>query len=905
MTVEEMRAIMRRRVVPENLVVQNIVEYLMDDSAQLPQLNAFTFLSRLQQLGMASADFVVLLEGCGVPQDLVDKIKANPAMNLNNLVLTFENSGLTSEDYSRILYTARLVWEQTQTSGGTVVPFTNENRYQQNAKSYQGKTVSELFDDEPEESDDTSNDYDDEPTFEEIIRHIHSTNFADVPEKMPEETAVEEPTNEETAHSEEASSEEDDANDAVYEAKAEDEPIEAAFEEAREKTDIENIEEDMSEDDVSETEQNEAQTPEDTPEENARPVNLDDTSTLIISIDQEQLKNEIKQSSEESEKADELSENTAEDKPDAEDEKIDEENSDKDGGSEEANIPNEKTDYSYDNISDDENGDDESADDESNEDSRKDEDHSDEEPDDDNYSEENEYENTEKLRASGYNKPALITSAAGAFVLLLICAFFTFFLKIDGTKKNLVYAKNAEEIFTEVYDSYTAGNMGGENAQEYFKGERLFGTILVSEDDFGMFSDGKIVYTAFANKITAHDELDVNTGSQRDILPPENTRFVEIWESKSSIIAVFSGTECGFMRIEKGEVTFTVRQDGGLCDFAVEENEISFGSVYVPHYTRNFTAADTDEYLPRLGKNEKAVISAENIVLGNVSGCSFAVWGKYSLSDGSTVLARAAIGDPVYSGAYGVCAMNYTDKDGGVFGRIIRFSDEPSQEPSEENSKEQEENASNRLFIVQTDKISAAADGKNAFALIDGNIVKIFNEELEAKSGLENLSQIPVGMRFDGDVLLLNGENGIFRAVDCSDTDAPAAIEAKKANGAVSKDSAVLFEKDSAGGSLKATLMKIENGEAKQIGVYSIKLSQSEMDSLELGGANTIAVSGESCAFSYKYFDGVSVISVCALFGEKSSEMSLFDDKTGFNAVFTHNGKIIAVSSRGAEIVFE
>lgn len=866
MTVEELRAVMRRRVVPENLVVQNIVEYLMDDSAQLPRLNAFTFLSRLQQLGMASADFVVLLEGCGAPPSLVDKIKANPAMNLNSLVLALDNSGLTSEDYSRILYTARLVWEQTQTSGKTFVP--NED----GAERYREKTASELFDDEPES---VFPDAEGEPSFEEIMKHIHSANFAEIPEKK----AVSEKDAEDAQEQSE--------NDGHEDAEKSDEQEtheEITSGETAENTNVENSSEEEPE---ADEEQSDEQSDEEQPSESAQPANLNDTSTLIISIDREQLRKDIERSAAEFKKSgDDLPEENDDDN--SEDDEVYEE--DIEENSDDADDSSGETDSD---LSDDE----DAADDENENDVL------DDNPDDHD-KDEDKYDNSEKLRASGYNKPALIASAVGALVLLLIGAYFTFILKLDNTVKSLVYAKTAEEIFTEVHKSYNAGNMGGENAQSYFGGEKLFGTMLISDKDLGMLSDGSLVYTANEDRITAHESLDINTGAQSDILPPENTRFVEIWAEGNSIIAVFSGKECGFMRIEKGKVVYTALQDGELCDFAAENGEISIGSVYVPYYAKNFTAADVEVYLPRLGKNEKAVLPPENIALGHSSGCSFAVWGKYSISDGDVVLARAAIGDPVYAGAYGVCAMNYMDKDGNAFGRIISLSAGAAERS--EASDDTSDKAAEKLIYTKTDKMTAAADSKNTFAVLQGEVITVFDTtndaDISEKSILENLAQLPDGMKFDGDALLLSAEDGIFAVIDCADTGAPAVVETHKASGIVSGNTAALFDTD---GVLEVTLMKLENGEAKQIGVYTKQLSESEKASLELGGANSAAILNDSCAFSYRYFDGVSVVSVCAVFGKDSRESLLFDDRTGFRAIFAHNGSIIAVSSKGAEIVFE
>lgn len=115
MTVGEMRRIMLEKIVPESVVPQNMVNFLIDENAELPDPDAYTFLNRLRSLGIGSADFVYLLEGCGAPKAAVNKIKANPAMNLQGLILTLESSGMTAKDYTRILYTARQIWERTLT----------------------------------------------------------------------------------------------------------------------------------------------------------------------------------------------------------------------------------------------------------------------------------------------------------------------------------------------------------------------------------------------------------------------------------------------------------------------------------------------------------------------------------------------------------------------------------------------------------------------------------------------------------------------------------------------------------------------------------------------------------------------------------------------------------------------
>lgn len=773
MTVEEMRAIMRRRVVPEDLVTQNIVEYLMDESAQLPKLSAFAFLNRIHDLGMSAKDFTVLLEGCGAPQSAVDKIKANPAMSLNNLVLTLENSGLTSDDYSDMLYTARMVFEQTLTSADILRQAENDND-----EEAEEPTVSELFDDVPEE--------------EENIK------IKDAEKSVSEEKISADKTTDDKA----------DTGD-ISEEKA----YAAAEEQISEKK----------------------------PEEN--PELAGDTSTLIISIDPKKLKKGSIEKSLSAESlfdddADEKSEDEEEDISDMSDEKIDKKEKSKD--TKKSSEKHEELGETKENVGD------------------------------------------REIRKGGYNKPALIISAVGAAVLLLLCAYFTFFGKTTPFEKKLGYAKDNDAIFVEVYDSYTAGNIGGDRAQPYFAGEKLFGNMLISQSGFGIVSDGDFVYECSRDKITAYDDKDINTAAKVEIAPPENTNFVDLFQYGDSVIAVFSGKECGFMNIKKGYVNFTLRQDGELCDFSATENEISFGSVYVPHYTHTFNSTDVNEYIPRVGRDEKTALSAENILLGETSGCSYAVWGKYSLADGSTIVARAALGDPVYAGTTGMCAMNYKDKDGAGLGKIVSLSEEP--------------------VVKETDMIFAAAECADIFAALGNQDIKLFDAQLEEKRILNNLPALPDRMKFSGKVLLLGNEDETFSAIDCADINSPVPLETTKENGAVSGDSAVTFKTDS---KLEASLWHIENGEVKQTGSFSKSLSESEFSLLELGGAKTVALGEGVCAFGFKYLSGVSICSQCIVFGKNNSERTLYDDRTGYTAVFNCNGKIYAVSSNGLETVFE
>ena len=158
-----------QKVVPEKAVPQNIIEFLMDETAELPELDAFTFLARLRKLGIGSADFIYLMEGCGAPEAAVNRIKSNPAMNLQSLILTLEGSGMTSKDYSRILYTARQIWERTLTL-----------RLQSSERISDGEYPDE---EAPEEE---YAEYD-EPSFDELMEQtIAEEPLEEIPEETPE-----------------------------------------------------------------------------------------------------------------------------------------------------------------------------------------------------------------------------------------------------------------------------------------------------------------------------------------------------------------------------------------------------------------------------------------------------------------------------------------------------------------------------------------------------------------------------------------------------------------------------------------------------------------------------------------------------------------------------------------------
>lgn len=121
MTISELFDHITESVVPETVLPQNIASCLMDENADIPELDAFTFLNRLRDLGIGSADFIYLLKSCGAPAEAVEKIENNPAMSLQGLIVTLEHAGIEPRDYTRMLYSARKIWERTQTMRISVI----------------------------------------------------------------------------------------------------------------------------------------------------------------------------------------------------------------------------------------------------------------------------------------------------------------------------------------------------------------------------------------------------------------------------------------------------------------------------------------------------------------------------------------------------------------------------------------------------------------------------------------------------------------------------------------------------------------------------------------------------------------------------------------------------------------
>lgn len=769
--------IMLRKVVPEDVLPQNIINLLIDDTAELPEPDAFTFLTRLRDLGIGSADFLYLLEGCGAPEAVVERIRYNPAMSLQGLILTLENSGMTGDDYTRMLYTARQIWERTLTMRLERTQQISEGDYPEETGADESEEIAE------EESFD-------EPTFTEVFDKINGELCESPNEIMEPESDAD--AIEDIMESESQQGEFTDIPDSIiYEVSetVEETPnYDGVMETSYTEEEFETVYvTDLNED---------AELVSDSAESGADFVSegYNGDTTAIIKLDPEQIREELAKLADGMESDDE--------EP----------------------LPEEFT------------------------------------------------ENA----PSPYHKRALLVGAVGAAAVIACGAtagmFFT-------TRGSVSYAADAREVFMDIHDSYYANIAGGENVCAFPDGNcDVFGDLLISSDGLGVFTDDRCVYNIGYETITVN-LLEGGNSTAEELLPPENSRFVAAFDDEGTLIAVFSGKQSGFMRIDDGKTQYIAQQDGILTDFRAGDGEITIATVYTPTFTRSFTAKDVDVYLPRYWSDvpdTPHTIPAENVILSSVAGYSYAVNITYKTADGAVVSSAAALGNPLYAGADGRCMMNSED------GLVLNMGKSPSS--------------------VKCGKADLAAFCENGFATLENGIIHIRDNNGKVTAKVENLAEVPQLLRFSGDFLIVSGKSDVILVLDCSDIKNPFTAVLKPVSGVVSGDSALVLE--SADSSVTLTRYSIENGKSKAGDSVSKKISLPEGSTVRIV-ANTAVFTEDSCAAAFDYFDGVSVVSQLELFGNTTKSLVLYDDKTGFSFAFVRDGKFYAGSSDGIHDIFE
>ncbi len=845
MTVGKMRRLMLKKVVPEKLIPQNIVDFLMDENAELAAPDAFTFLNRLRGLGIGSADFIYLLEGCGAPEAAVLKIKSNPAMNLQSLIVALESSGMTSKDYTRILYTARQIWERTLTSRLDTMEsdMLRENVAEDN---YSRNSI-----EDPEDIEEIEDNEDEFRSAFEAVTSENAADHADINEfsgsSDPDETtgfslggteefesllasSQSKPTVEssdiegEIADSDEVIDEYLDEQNTIIPASPDDlkkdsrdftveidyggEFSEQTFETADDKR--------LSED-FSEIIDENAPPP-------AKPQPYNGDTTAIIRIDRAMLE-----------------ENLA-------------------GIARNAGFPEI-----------------EEAPPESPEPENR-------APIDDDYDEDYDY-----VRGrSRYYGGAIAAASIGAAIVLGAGAAAGAAFGMEPVKP-IGYAEDEKEIFKEIGNAYDEKIAGGDSYYGYdLQDMTVFGDLLVERDGFGAYTQGPYVYTLTAGEISVSKLADGDLSFVGTFAPPEDAAFADAVQAEDgALVAAFDGAVSGVMKISGGTPVYTVRQDGRLTDFSVNGDEVRLGTVYTPKFYKSFKITDREVYLPKLGKDH-AAMSPQSVIPSRTKGYSYGVAGVFSLENGDTLRADAVLGNPVFASGDGVFAVN--SAEAGTLLRVDYTDAAPATADTEAVRP--------KVFTAECGKFSAAAFCEKGSAVFENGSIVLRDAQFNTLSMLQSFSSIPERLRFSGDALIVADKERVFLTVKCADLANSLPFEFRRAVGLVNGSTAVTLSQTAEGLSVTSCTIN-ETGAVSPKYESAVSLTGEQRGTLKFGGAETIVASENVCGAAYSYFDGVSVISEYVLLGDPSKREILYDDKEGFGLAFAADGSIYAECGKG------
>lgn len=866
MTVGKMRRIMLHKIVPEKIIPRNIVDFLMDEKAEPAEIDAYTFFNRLRELGVGSADFIYLLEGCGAPEEVVLKIKSNPAMNLQTLIRTVESAGMTSGDYTRILYTARQIWEHTLTSRIDLMEsdmLTQDNSRGDDAdfaepaeESREPDEFRAAFDAvveknrSSERADLTSPDtigfsLGETEEFESLLSGASAASDYARPLPPLEDKGYDEDRDAAIADSDEIIDEYLDEQNTIIPASPDDlrkDPKNftvsidygaadadydaydggtdfadfAGGSTAAQATAVEDIAEPVRDAEIYET----------APEGESGYNGYNGDTTSIIKIDRAMLEENLAN----------IARNAGAPDPSV------------DGSEDDAPPP------------------------------ARDEERA---PIDDQYDEDYDYVRGK----SRYYISELITAVMGALIVVCCGLAAGIFFGMEP-KKPIGYAADENEIFAEIYYSHNERIAGGDSFYRY--GTRdltVFGDLLVEQDGFGTFTEGANVYTLTTEEISVNKLVNGELTFVGTLAPPENTYFADVAQlSDGAVVAAFDGGLCGYMKVSDGETLYTVRQDGSLTDFSADDNEVRLGSVYTPKFYTVFNVTNKEIYLPKLGV-EYTPIEPQKVIPSETRGYSYGVAAAYSAQSGMTLRADAVLGNPVFASADGAFAVN-----GAETGLLIRadYAEADSETPP-------------KVLTEECGKLANAAFFPGGSAVYEGGSVILRDAEFNTVSILQNLTSIPEKMRFCGNILLVSDKDKVFLAVDCEDLQNPRPTELRRVRGRVGDGAAVTLEQTAEG--IRVASYKLD-GFGKAVAEYedAVSLNGEERGTLKLGGAAAIVATESLCGAAYSYFDGVSVVSEYVLLGSPSKRVTLYDDKTGFDIAFAAeeaDGIIYARCSKG------
>ncbi len=508
------------------------------------------------------------------------------------------------------------------------------------------------------------------------------------------------------------------------------------------------------------------------------------------------------------------------------------------------------------------------------------------------------------------HKGKIIAAAAGSCVLIGLCAAMRFgnILPAAEEPPTAHYAADNTEVFTAIYNAYSAGIHGGESVlPPADTSTEAFGEMLVTQSGgLGVYNVGDSAFSATSELITVYTEKNSSLKTLCTIAPPEGAEFVEIVCEKDILAAVFTDEHSvGFAAYdENGSLLYTTHQVGTLTDICTSKaGAISFGTVYTPRFTESFTSERTDKYLPIISAAGTAsVIPSQSIAVTDSSiGCSYAVYAEFSLADGSLTDCAAALGDPVYSDADRFMAAMKTsegydliteDTDGSLLTTSL-----PSLVACDLGSTvmvqlgEDAEPYDSMLPIEREWNVVATAQ-KEA----DGSTtVYLHGFDFDAVSAITNIPTEVKSLRMEDGVLYICDENGVSMALDIRNPETPAILQLTQYNGIIRGNNALCSSLS--GDLLRFTLYTRDADGIVTETTSTTKSVNAAPDSvIEVAGANSLFIGDDTrCAAAFTYFDGVSVISEYALFGKTNVSYTLFDDKNGFSAAVGFSDRLYLI----------
>lgn len=460
---------------------------------------------------------------------------------------------------------------------------------------------------------------------------------------------------------------------------------------------------------------------------------------------------------------------------------------------------------------------------------------------------------------------AIIAAAVGAAVLFALDPVMDIlgFANSEISGSHLHFAADSSEIFSEIYTAYSNGSLGGSDIQPIPQNEQVFGELLInSGDELGVFSDDTAIWTADPDVIRLYNPGE--SSDTAEILPPEGTEFVRVFQTESGITAVYSsGSECGLMGVDGSGAAWISSQSGALTDIFCDSDIIRLGSVYTPAFTRSFTIEEELEYLPwtASGGSRTAFAPAEVAVSGGADGCSYAVWCEYGAENGALNRKLSALGDPLFSGAEKFTAA--------MRNMLISLDNE-------------------KLHSHPLSGITACAygDGLTADVERSGDSVTVYirGNDLQPLSAFTTGSDVDA-LRISGGVLYACSGGKTVMAADISEPSSPAPLDLTAAFGRVSGDYALCGAAGQNG--ITLTLYKLDNGSAVQSDSFAKQLTAAELETFSFRGVNSFVINGTECSgAAYRYFDGVSMVDEFAELGRSRSLHTLYDDREGFTAAF-------------------